>query len=168
MKNKIIIKEKRSFSLREKKNVILTAVFTVLSLVIGFLIAELGNGESYVETELITAIITLFGFSLTATVFVYQAFENSQSNDAMNVIKAISKTLLLTLCLVIVALVLDFIISIIESVGWCWFLGGLKYAALVYSAICQFDILNSFIVIINITKKIFEGITTQLHIQTDN
>lgn len=85
----------------------------------GFLIAFFGKGDSYVETELITAIITLFGFGLTATVFVYQAFGNSPSDDTMQVIKALSKTLLLTLCLVAAALVLDFIISTVTSDVWC-------------------------------------------------
>lgn len=153
MKNKTIKKEKRSFSSREKNNIFLTILFSILSLGIGFVIAHFGKGVSYVETELITAIITLFGFGLTATVFVYQAFENAKSKDTTNVIKALSKTLLLTLCLVMVSLVLDFIVSAITSEVWSTILDSAKYAALVYSAICQFDILNSFIVIITKSKK---------------
>ena len=151
MKNKTIVKDRRSLSPDEKKNLLLSVLFSVLSLGAGFLIAFFGKGESYVETELITAIITLFGFGLTATVFVYQAFENSQSDGTKQVIKALSKTLILTLCLVTSALTLDFIVSVITSEVWNLILESLKYATLVYSAICQFDILNSFIVII--TKK---------------
>lgn len=153
MKNKTIIKERRSLSSSEKKNIFLTILFSILSLGMGFLIAFFGKGDSYVETELITAIITLFGFGLTATVFVYQAFGNSPSDDTMQVIKALSKTLLLTLSLVAAALVLDFIISTVTSDVWCLIVESLKYATLVYSGICQFDILNSFIVIITKRKK---------------
>lgn len=153
MKNKTIKKEKRSFSSCEKINIFLTILFSILSLGLGFVIAYFGKDVSFIETELITAIITLFGFGLTATVFVYQAFENSRSNDTMRVIKALSKTLLLTLCLVVVALVTDFIASTVASEVWSLIFESLKYAVLVYSAICQFDILNSFIVIITKSKK---------------
>ena len=80
-----IIKEKKSFSLRDNKNLLLSILFSIISLGIGFIIAFYGGGNSYIETELITAIITLFGFGLTATVFVYQAFEKSNSNEKKNV-----------------------------------------------------------------------------------
>lgn len=153
MKNKTIKREKKSFSVREKMNIFLTILFSILSLGIGFVIAYFGRDLSYIETELITAIITLFGFGLTATVFVYQAFENAKSKDTMKVIKALSKTLLLTLCLVACALILDFVASTITSTVWVLILDSLKYATLVYSAICQFDILNSFIVIITKSEK---------------
>ncbi len=153
MNNKTVIKEKKSFFSNEKINIILTIVFSILSLGIGFAIAYFGKGESYVETELITAIITLFGFGLTATVFVYQAFENKQNEDTMKVIKAISKTLILTLCLIVASLVFDFVLDLITSEKWNLVVETLKYAALVYSTICQFDILNSFIVIIKNGNK---------------
>ena len=113
----------------------------------------MGKGDSFIETDLITAIITLFGFGLTATVFVYQAFEKSMSKETKNVIAALSKTLLLTLCLVIVSLIFDFIASLITAEVWNVIFESLKYAALIYSLICQFDILNSFIVIITCGKK---------------
>ena len=153
MKNKTVIKEKKHFSLREKTNIFLTILFSIVSLGIGFLIAYFGKGSSYVETELITAIITLFGFGLTATVFVYQAFEKSQSNDTMDVIKALSRTLILTLCLVMASLVLNFFVSVITLEVLNLILESVMYATLVYSAICQFDILNSFIVIITQSRR---------------
>lgn len=153
MKNKTIKREKKSFSARKKMNIFLTILFSTISLGIGFVIAYFGKGSSYIETELITAIITLFGFGLTATVFVYQAFDKTQSKDTIRVIKALSKTLLLTLCLVASALVLDFIVSAITSEVWMLILESLKYATLIYSAICQFDILNAFIVIITKSEK---------------
>ena len=152
MKNNTIIKNKKSLSSREKINITLTIVFALLSLFLGFVIAFWGKGVSFIETDIITAIITLFGFGLTATVFVYQAFEKSNSKETKNVIKALSKTLLLTLCLVIASLGFDFFASLILEKVWNIILESLKYAALIYSLICQFDILNSFIVIITSEK----------------
>ena len=153
MKNKTIIKEKKSLSLREKRNLLLSVLFSVVSLGIGFIVAFYGKGNSYIETELITAIITLFGFALIATVLVYQVFEKSNSNEKKSVICALSKTLLLTLCLVAVSLILDFAVSIVAIKAVKVILSTLKYASLVYSIICQFDILNSFVVIITNGKE---------------
>lgn len=153
MKNKTIVKEKKSFSLRNKKNLLLSILFSVISLGIGFIIAFYGGGDSYIETDLIKAIITLFGFGLTATVFIYQAFEKSNSNEKKNVIHALSKTLLLTLCLIVVSLILDFAVSIVAMEVVKVILSTLLYASLIYSIICQFDILNSFVVIITNGKK---------------
>ena len=157
MKNKTIVKEKKSLSLREKRNLLLSVLFSVVSLGIGFIVAFYGKGNSYIETELITAIITLFGFGLSATVFVYQAFEKSNSNEKKSVICALSKTLLLTLCLVVVSLILDFAVSIVMIKAVKVILSTLMYASLVYSIICQFDILNSFVVIITNGKKTDEN-----------
>lgn len=151
MKNKTIIKNKKSFSRREKANIVLTVIFSLISLGLGFVVAFWGNGNSFVETDLITAIITLFGFGLTATVFVCQAFEKN-TKETKNIITSLSKTLLLTLCLVIVTLILDFIVSLITAEVWNVIIETLKYAALIYSLICQFDILNCFIVIISNKK----------------
>ena len=153
MKNKTTIKIRKSFSPREKANIALTIIFSLLSLGFGFVIAFWGKGDSFIETDLITAIITLFGFGLTATVFVYQAFEKSTTKETKKVITALSKTLLLTLCLVIASLIFDFITSLITAEAWNVVCGSLKYATLIYSLLCQFDILNSFIVIITSGKK---------------
>ena len=153
MKNETIIKSKKGYSSREKANIALTIIFSLLSLGLGFVIAFFGKDVSFIENDLITAIITLFGFGLTATVFVYQAFEKSTSKETKNVITALSKTLLLTLCLVIASLIFDFLASLITAEVWNVILESLKYAALIYSLICQFDILNSFIVIITSGKK---------------
>ena len=150
---KTIVKEKKSLSLREKRNLLLSVLFSVVSLGVGFIVAFYGKGNSYIETELITAIITLFGFGLTATVFVYQAFEKSNSNEKKSVICALSKTLLLTLCLVVVSLILDFAVSIVTINVVKVILSTVMYASLVYSTICQFDILNSFVVIITNDRK---------------
>ena len=153
MKNKTIVKEKKKLSLRDKKNLLLSILFSIVRLGIGFVIAFYGKDNSYIETELITAIITLFGFGLTATVFVYQAFEKSNSDEKKNVICALSKTLLLTLCLVVASLILDFAVSIVTINVVKVILSTMMYASLVYSIICQFDILNSFVVIITNARK---------------
>ena len=148
MKNKTVIKNKKFFTSREKVNIVLTIVFSLVSLGFGIVIAFFGNGSSYIETDLITSIITLFGFGLTATVFVYQAFEKNSTRDTKNVINALSQTILLTLYLIIGALVFDFFESLLEA-GICNnIIVSFKYAALIYAVICQFDIMNSFIIII--------------------
>ena len=68
-------------------------------------------------------------------------------------VKALSKTLLLTFSLIVASLCFDFIASIICSEIWRIILETIKYAALMYSLICQFDILMSFIVIITKSKE---------------
>ena len=153
MKNKTIIKTKKSYSKREKNNIFLRFLFLIISLTGGFLISFWGNGRSYIETELITAIISLFGFSLTATVFVYQALEKKQSSNTKVVISALSNTLRLTLCLAVASLIFDFMVSIEIWDKISFIAGGLKYTTLIYSTICQFDILNAFIVIIKSDKN---------------
>ena len=152
MKNNTIIKTKKIYSPCEKRNLILTIVFSIFSLGFGFVISFFGKGISFIETNLIIAIITLFGFGLTATVFVYQALVKFNSKETMDVIIALSKTLLLTLCLIASSLVLDFCESIILFNRWNIFLKSLKYASLIYSFICQLDILNGFIIIIQSDK----------------
>ena len=131
MKNKTIIKSKKAFSRQDRISIVLTIVFSLLSLGLGLIIAIWGNGNSFVETDLITAIITLFGFGLTATVFVYQAFEKSISDSVINVIKALSKTLLLTLCLIIASVIFDFLVTLIKAEVWSVILESLKYATLI-------------------------------------
>lgn len=156
MKNNIDIKEKKIRTNQEKNNIFLSILFSALSLGLGFLVAFFGKGKSYIENELITAIITLFGFGLTATVFVYQAFEKKQSTEKTNnMIKALSKTLHLTLWLIVSSLVFDFIADSLTSEANIIIIIAktLKYSSLIYSIICQFDILNSFTIIINKNKK---------------
>lgn len=148
MKTKTIIKEKVQKTKKQNKNLFLTIVFTIISLGCGFLISYFGNGSSFVENNLITSIITLFGFGLTSTVFVYQAFKEKESDKTIAVIKSLAKTLLLTFTLIIVALILDFIASISVSICFTIIMNSLKYTSLIYAFICQIDILLSFIIIV--------------------
>lgn len=148
MKTKTIIKEKEQKTKKQKINLILTIAFIIISSGCGFLISYFGNGSSFIENDLITSIITLFGFGLTSTVFVYQAFKDKESDKTSRVIKSLAKTLLLTFILIIVALILDFLSSLSISNCFTIIINSLKFASLIYAFICQVDILLSFIIII--------------------
>lgn len=151
MKN-YTIKEKKQLIKRPERNTVLRFIYILFSCSLGFLISFFGRGTSYIETGLITAIITLFGFGLTSTVFVYQAFKESTNEQTKKVINALSKTLLLTLVLIILSLAFDFL----STLGWAkWVIittKSIKNASLIYAWICQIDILISFITILRIDK----------------
>lgn len=148
MKNDTIIKERNHIDSKKVKQVVLTIVFSLLSLGLGFLIAFFGKGNSYVESSLLTAIITLFGFGLTSTVFVYQSFKDKETEKVKKVIHSLANTLLLTFILIIVSLLLDFIGNLELPEVAIIILQSLKYATLIYAFICQIDILLSFLVIV--------------------
>ena len=148
MKSKTTIKVKNTRNGKRTLNIIIIIVSVVLSLGLGFLIAYGGQGESYVETSLITAIITLFGFGLTSTVFVCQAFKDKDNEKIKRVIHALSNTLLLTLALIITSIILDFIGSLDFCETLLIIVKSLKYASLIYAFICQIDILLSFLIIV--------------------
>lgn len=145
MKDETIIKEKKAIDI---KKILRILVFVLVSLGLGFLIAFFGKGESYVESSLFTAIITLFGFGLTSTVFVYQAFKEKESKKIKKVINALSDTLLLTFILIVVSLILDFIGSLDFPKAVIITIQSLKYASLIYAFICQIDILLAFLIIV--------------------
>lgn len=147
MRNKTIIKEK---SIYAKKNAVLSIVFSFISLALGAIISIYGKGESYIESSLLTAIITLFGFGLTATVFVYQSFIDNEK--IKNVLTSLTNTLKLTLILIVAAIILDFIASFVATKALL-VISAIKYAALIYSLICQFDILNAFTIIVKFQKS---------------
>lgn len=148
MKTETIIKQKKHTTKRKKINLILTVVFIIVSLGVGFLIAYFGKGTSFIETDLITAIITLFGFGLTSTVFVYQAFKDKETDKTRKIIKSLAKTLLLTFVLIISSLIFDFGATLLISNSFTVIMNSLKFATLIYAFICQIDILLSFIIII--------------------
>lgn len=148
MKNETIIKEKKPTNKKRVFHILLIIGCTLISLVAGFLISFFGCGDSYIETSIITAIITLFGFGLTSTVFVYQAFKDKDSEKVKRVMRTLSDTLLLTFILIVVALVLDFIGSLEVAQVAVITINSLKYASLVYAFICQIDILLSFLIIV--------------------
>ena len=148
MKNNIDIKIKKTIDIKTIKKIILEIIFILVSLGGGFLIAYFGKDESFLENEMITAIITLFGFSVTSTVFIYQSLKQKENPSVNNLIKALAKNLLLTFILIGVSLVFDFmscfdwenVIPIIVET--------LKFATLIYAFLIQIDILMAFIIII--------------------
>ena len=148
MKNETIVKERKPINIKKILHIVLIIICVLASLGIGFLIAFFGEGESYIESSIITAIITLFGFGLTSTVFVYQAFKDKENEKVKKVIHALSNTLLLTFILIVVALILDFIGSLNFTNSLILFIQSLKYATLIYAFVCQIDILLSFIIIV--------------------
>lgn len=138
------------------KKILFPMFFVAISLAIGFLIAKFGKGISYIEENAILYLITFFGFSLTATVFIYQSLnkdiEESKYDQALSLIKSLSKSLTLTLILIICTIIFDFIISVIDSnnaelTNLLVFLSTIKYAMIIYAIICQIDILYSFVII---------------------
>ena len=148
MKSKTSIKEKNITNSQRTLHIIIIIFCTLLSLGLGFLIAFCGLGESYIESSLITAIITLFGFGLTSTVFVYQAFKDKENDKIKKVIRALSNTLLLTFVLIIASIILDFIGSLDLGNTSTIIMQILKYSSLIYALTCQMDILLSFLKIV--------------------
>lgn len=148
MKNETIIKEKTTINRRKIIRIVLIIIATLVSLGFGFLIAFFGEGQSYIESSIITSIITLFGFGLTSTVFVYQAFKEKEADKVKKVIHALANTLLLTFILITVSLILDFIGSLNFPQAAIITIQSLKYASLIYAFICQIDILLSFLIIV--------------------
>ena len=159
MKNRTTIKTRREPS---TKNVLFSLFFCALSIAVGIIVSYYGTGESFVETGLLTAIITLFGFGLTATVFVYQAFGKNEKAEENAVLLALTKTLKLTLILISVSISLDFLGDVIpvkpEAHPAAFNLRTIcnigKTASQIYALICQFDIINSFSIIVCNKKKI--------------
>lgn len=148
MKNKTIISEKHIMSRKKLFHIFLAIFCSLLSIATGFLISYFGLGNSYIETGMITAVITLFGFGLSSTVFVYQAFKEKEDVQVRNVIKSLTNTLLLIFILILVAVLFDFICSLdINNIAIIVF-NTIKFAALIYALICQIDILLCFIIII--------------------
>lgn len=151
---KQIIKTKQVIDV---KRLFINIVLVALSLAFGYFISVHGTGKSFIENHLLSATITLFGFSLSATVFVKNVFKGKDENSS-NLISALSKSLKLILYLIVAAMIIEFfeyfefnkyieketivfnIILVIKT---------LKYATMCASIMCQMDILNSFVVLIN-------------------
>ena len=161
----IKIKEKKCLSQDIKKILFLRSIFISLSLGLGFIVSYYGKGSSYIEHNLLLTNITLFGFGMTATVFINQTLKESKEHNVTektkNVIKALAQSLLLIFILIIIACVLDFLSTLdFESLSaqssvaeWVSLIvKSLSYSAQIYAMICHFDILLSFIVIIKNNK----------------
>lgn len=145
MKNETIVKER---SVKSLKRIVLPIIFALLSLSAGFAIAFWGKEQSYIENNLITALITLFGFGITSTIFLYQAFKKEEMERAKKLIHAIVNNLILTLTLLGSAILFDFLASLDFAEVASVVLNSLKYGAMIYASICQVDILLAFIKIV--------------------
>ncbi len=148
MKNNINIKIKRAIDIKMVKKIILEISFILASLGGGFLIAYFGKGESFLENEMITAIITLFGFSVTSTVFICQALKQKENQGVNNLIKALAKNLLLTFILIAISLVFDFMSVFDWGKVIPLIIKTFKFSTLIYAFLIQIDILMAFIIII--------------------
>ena len=78
---------------------------------------------------------------------------NLLPNSLATLLTLFSVSLSSFIATVMSSLVLDFLVSVITLKVLNLILESLMYATLVYSVICQFDILNSFIVIITRSKR---------------
>ena len=152
MKNNIDIKTKRIVDWKIIKKVILEIIFAVASLGCGFLVAYFGNDLSFIESDMITAIITLFGFSLTSTVFICQFIKHKEDNNVDNLINALAKNLILTFILVSFSLLFDFLSGFGGENVFPLIMLSLKYSVLLYAFLIQIDILLAFITIIKKLK----------------
>lgn len=148
MKNNIDIKTKRTINVKTVKKIILEIIFILAGLGGGFLIAYFGKGESFLENEMITAIITLFGFSVTSTVFIYQSFKKKEEDNVNKLIKALAKNLLLTFILIGLALLFDFLSGFTCENAIPLIVKTFKFSTLIYAFLIQIDILMAFIIII--------------------
>lgn len=145
MKNETIVKER---SVKSLKGIVLPIIFALLSLSAGFAISFWGKEQSYIENNLITALITLFGFGITSTIFLYQAFKKEEMERVKKLIHAIVNNLILTLILLGSAILFDFLASLDFAEVASVVLNSLKYGAMIYTSICQVDILLAFIKIV--------------------
>ena len=145
MKNETIVKER---SVKSLKGIVLPIIFALLSLSAGFAISFWGKEQSYIENNLITALITLFGFGITSTIFLYQAFKKEEMERVKKLIHAIVNNLILTLILLGSAILFDFLASLDFAEVASVVLNSLKYGAMIYASICQVDILLAFIKIV--------------------
>lgn len=130
------------------KTFILTIIFIIASIGLGFIIAYYGKGESFIETDFLNIIITLFGFGLTSTVFIYQTVKNKESDQALHVIQSLTKTLVLIFALIIISILFDFIANSDVSEKAIFVMNVFKNASLIYALICLADVFLSFITII--------------------
>jgi len=152
MKNNINIKTRRIVDWKIIKKVVLEIIFIIASLGCGFLVAYFGNGLSFVESDMITAVITLFGFSLTSTVFICQFIKHKENNNVDKLINALAKNLILTFILVSSSLVFDFLSGFGGENVFPLIMLSLKYSVLIYAFLIQIDILLAFITIIKKLK----------------
>ena len=136
------------------KKIIIELIFDFFCLGIGFIIAYFGKNKSFFEKEITIAIITLFGFSLSSTIFIHQAFAKTDNIDTVSLIKALSKDLWISLILICLSICLDFLASIELTDIITLISQTIRNGCIIYIFLCQIDILKSFLIILkNGSKK---------------
>ena len=117
-----------------------TLLFFVLSIWASIYIACHGTGKSFIETNMINAIITLFGVAITGSIFISQALENNSTEESKDLLTRIHKSLAFVLNLIIIAIFLDLIIERYSTILF----EVIYYFILFYSTIVLDDVLNGF------------------------
>lgn len=142
----------KTIDLCKRKNTIAVVLFVLLSVIGGFLIAFFGRGDSFVEESFTTCSLTLFGFDLTSVVFVYgvlQRYSTAESERIAVLLKKIASSIRLILVLILCSIASDFIASIFKD---CYVINivinCIKYSLLLYSLICQIDVINTFLILV--------------------
>ncbi len=129
----------------------------VISLLLGFVIAYFGKDLSYIEESFITVSLTLFGFNLTSVVFICGAIQNIKVTDNAQIsvlLKEIAESLGTILCAILVAIGLDFLVSIIVCPDFLnMVLRTVKYGALLFSLFSQLDVIKAFLKIVKSMYK---------------
>ncbi len=140
----------------DKKKILITILFIILSVSVSCLIVFWGKGNSFLENkqQMFACLISLFGFGLTSTIFIYQSITNENLNKEKikKLINSLARSLSLILVLIISALLLDFLLSTIEVNLVVTLLSILYYSFIIYSFICLIDIMVGLIVIIKLRK----------------
>ena len=106
-----------------KKQIVSTIFFILLSLTIGLLIAYLGQGKSFVEDKktFITIVLTLFGLGMTSAIFIAQTldtinFDEKKAKKAYDLKVTLTKSLGLTAILILISVIFEFISTVIPTV----------------------------------------------------
>ncbi len=138
------------------KKILITILFIILSVSISCLIVFCGKGNSFLENtqQIFTCLISLFGFGLTSTIFIYQSITNENLNKEKitKLVNSLARSLSLILILIILSLLLDFILNTIEITLVITLCSVLYYSFIIYSFICLIDIMAGLIVIIKLEK----------------
>lgn len=148
----------KTYNQGKAKHTIRTVGFISLSLLIGFAIAYFGKGISYIEESFITISLTLFGFDLTSVIFMCGIIQHMKASDNAQIsvlLKEIAESLSFMLCALLVAIVLDFLTSIIQGPSFLILaFNTLRYGSLCCSLIAQLDIISAFLRIVKSMQAI--------------
>ncbi len=157
-----LYKTKQAF---DYKKHLLISLCIVVSIAIGFGIAYLGQGKSFIEDKktVISTIITLFGLGLTSAIFVAQTLDtanwDAEKIDKANHLKiSLAKSLGLTALLILISIILEFALSLVPIKEnnpniLPLIFNSLIYTAFSYIIILQTDVICCFLQIMKLKRK---------------